>query len=338
MRNSANRLKTVNNGSYNTHFAYDGDNNRISKSIGASVTRYLLDTQVGLAVVLRETSGTNITNYLHHSTGIYAVEQNNVWDNVLQDGLGSVRMQHGTEVEATISHSPYGVEFDKIGTFTGTFGYAGEQVDENQLSYNRARYYSPTNGTFTGLDPFEGYEDEPLSLNGYSYVHGNPINLTDESGENPLALLGIAGLVGAGVGAVYAARQWDLSNSGECGCDAQKWARSTDRSGWILERTFIAGVMALNGAMLAMSLPITVTASVGLLGGTLGLLEGLDEFQFNPNPCTQLKRDLGILNYITSIIAALLIAGSLGGGGTPAPQRQWRTCSKEANGANACTY
>jgi hypothetical protein len=57
---SANRLKTVNNGSYNTHFAYNGDNNRVSKSIGASVTRYLLDTQAGLAVVLRETNGANI--------------------------------------------------------------------------------------------------------------------------------------------------------------------------------------------------------------------------------------------------------------------------------------
>jgi RHS repeat-associated protein len=193
---SANRLKTVNNGSYNTHFAYNGDNNRVSKSIGALVTRYLLDTQAGLAVVLRETNGATITNYLHNTTGIYAVEQANAWDNLLQDGLGSVRMQYGTDVEATISHSPYGVEFDKIGTFTGTFGYAGEQIDENELSYNRARYYSPTIGTFTGLDPFEGYEDEPLSLNGYSYVHGNPINLTDASGENPLALLGIAGLVG----------------------------------------------------------------------------------------------------------------------------------------------
>jgi len=46
-------------------------------------------------------------------------------------------------------------------------------------------------GTFTALDPFEGIHERPMSLNGYGYVHGNPINLTDASGEFPLALAAI---------------------------------------------------------------------------------------------------------------------------------------------------
>ena len=53
----------------------------------------------------------------------------------------------------------------------------------NGLLYLRARYYAPTLGIFPSLDPFEGTMQRPLSLNGYSWVEGNPINLTDPSGN-----------------------------------------------------------------------------------------------------------------------------------------------------------
>jgi RHS repeat-associated protein len=75
---------------------------------------------------------------------------------------------------------PYGS--GSVGTSQTSYGFTGEQTDNNGLVYLRARYYDPTIGAFTALDPFEGSVHNPMSLNGYSYVKGNPINLTDPSG------------------------------------------------------------------------------------------------------------------------------------------------------------
>ena len=49
----------------------------------------------------------------------------------------------------------------------------------------RARTYNPRLGAFTSVDPIEGIMSRSASRNGYSYVEGNPTNLTDPSGECP---------------------------------------------------------------------------------------------------------------------------------------------------------
>ncbi|QPC82469.1 RHS repeat-associated core domain-containing protein [Phototrophicus methaneseepsis] len=103
---------------------------------------------------------------------------------MLQDGLGSIRAEvdASADVLTSQSYAPYGLPFNISGNFTSPFGFTGEQVDSNGLNYNRARYYNPMIGTFTALDPFEGIQNRPMSLNGYSWVEGNPINLTDAIG------------------------------------------------------------------------------------------------------------------------------------------------------------
>ena len=62
--------------------------------------------------------------------------------------------------------------------------YKGEQRDaEANLVYLRARHYDPTTGSFISKDPVEGALTIPQSQNGYSYVHHDPINLSDPSGK-----------------------------------------------------------------------------------------------------------------------------------------------------------
>ncbi|NDJ78631.1 MAG: RHS repeat-associated core domain-containing protein, partial [Chloroflexi bacterium] len=63
------------------------------------------------------------------------------------------------------------------------FGFTGEPTDANGLIHLRARYYAPSLGTFLSQDPHPGVWTVPGSLNGYGYVHGNPANWTDPSGE-----------------------------------------------------------------------------------------------------------------------------------------------------------
>jgi hypothetical protein len=51
------------------------------------------------------------------------------------------------------------------------------------MMYLRARYYSPAQGRFVSRDVWEGNYNNPLSLNKWGYVEGNPINYTDPSGH-----------------------------------------------------------------------------------------------------------------------------------------------------------
>lgn len=62
------------------------------------------------------------------------------------------------------------------------FGFTGEPINANDLVYLRSRYYNPDLGTFLSLDPSEGDITIPMSLNGYAYAYGNPVNNTDPSG------------------------------------------------------------------------------------------------------------------------------------------------------------
>jgi RHS repeat-associated protein len=86
-------------------------------------------------------------------------------------------------VVSSQSYNPMGVPATDYGK---GFGFTGEQTDANGLLYLRARYYAPSKGVFTALDPFEGLQDRPMSLNGYSWVEGNVPNWIDPSGELPL--------------------------------------------------------------------------------------------------------------------------------------------------------
>ena len=50
-------------------------------------------------------------------------------------------------------------------------------------SYQRGRLYDPVTGRFNRLDPFYGEDTDPQSFHKYTYVHGDPINNIDPTGE-----------------------------------------------------------------------------------------------------------------------------------------------------------
>ena len=68
-----------------------------------------------------------------------------------------------------------------------TIFYNGESIDARTGLYNfRARWYSASNGRFERLDPFAGNPNDPLSFNKYGFVHGDPANGVDPSGETAI--------------------------------------------------------------------------------------------------------------------------------------------------------
>ena len=53
------------------------------------------------------------------------------------------------------------------------------------MLYLRARYYNPADGRFQSRDTWGGDYNNPLSLNRWGYVEGNPVNFVDSSGNIP---------------------------------------------------------------------------------------------------------------------------------------------------------
>ncbi len=196
--NRANRLTQRGTDTY----TYDGFGNRVSQTVNNATTHYLLD--LPLDTILTATTATRTDHYIHVGAGIHSHKQTNgTWHWLLEDGLGSIRAEidNLAMVSAAQNYAPYGAPFGTVGTFASPYAYTGEYTDPSGQVYLRARYYNPAIGTFTALDPVMGVAAVPMSLNGYSYVHNNPVNWTDPSGEflPVIAVIGL-GILGGAVG------------------------------------------------------------------------------------------------------------------------------------------
>lgn len=90
------------------------------------------------------------------------------------------------EVTKTYKYDAFGVEKDISDSDTNAFRYCGEYYDkETATVYLRARYYNPSTGRFISRDSFAGKNEDPLSLNLYTYCENNPIYGIDPSGHMP---------------------------------------------------------------------------------------------------------------------------------------------------------
>lgn len=188
----ANRMLSYNDGVNTTQYRYTGTGERHQKTVGSTVSDYLLDLQPCLAVVLAEYQGGGVTRFAHGPRGILAQEHSSGgWRWMLQDGLGSVRgvSDPTPAILESRFYKPYGERLPygggSVGSSQTMYGFTGEQEDSNKLLYLRARHYNGLIGVFTSLDPFEGIPSRPMSLNGYSWVEGNVPNAVDPTGMCP---------------------------------------------------------------------------------------------------------------------------------------------------------
>ena len=66
--------------------------NRVSQTVGATVTEYLLDTQPGLAKVIQSDDGTNVNRFVHDPRGIHSQKDSSGnWVQILQDAISVCR-------------------------------------------------------------------------------------------------------------------------------------------------------------------------------------------------------------------------------------------------------
>src|SRR5690606_38597614 len=123
-----------------------------------------------------------------YTYGIGRISQLELYGNTpeyfITDALGSVRQltHESSAVLMTQSYDPYGNVISNNGSMDSIYGYTGEQTDATGNVYLRARYYNPTDRRFISRDTWAGDVNNPLSLNRWNYVEGNPVNYVDPSG------------------------------------------------------------------------------------------------------------------------------------------------------------
>jgi RHS repeat-associated protein len=180
-----------------TTITYDGDGNRVEKSVNGIVTKYLVDDGInptGYSQVVIEDSTLNGGEEEQYVYGLERISQrwsptSGTWNVSFYgyDGHGSVRFVTDPTgaVTDTYDYDAFGNLLHITGTTPDVYRFAAEQWDPDlNLYYNRARYLNTATGRFWSVDMEEGVSTEPLSLHRYLYTTADPVNMVDPSGND----------------------------------------------------------------------------------------------------------------------------------------------------------
>ena len=184
------QLESISGGS-TASFGYDPFGRRSSKTFGGTTTKLLYD---GPNVVQETVGGTatgNLITGLSPDT-IYSRTTSTGTDSYLsnlQKSTVALANSEGT-VKTSYTYDPFGSTTSEGTASTNPYQYTGRENDGTSLQYNRARYYSPTNGRFISQDP-KGFAGSGANL--YQYTLGDPINFTDPTGRDILGDIEEAG-------------------------------------------------------------------------------------------------------------------------------------------------
>lgn len=176
--------------------AYDGDGNRVSKTVAGNTTNYLVTdlNPTGFVQVLEEVAAGSVVRA--YSYGLTLLNQRQIVAGTPTtsfygyDGHGSVRFLTDVTgaVTDTYDYDAFGNLVNSTGATPNNYLFAGEQFDPDLgLYYNRSRYLDVRLGRFINMDVYEGNSQDPLSLHKYLYVSDDPANLVDPSGNEGLA-------------------------------------------------------------------------------------------------------------------------------------------------------
>ena len=175
-----NRL-TKATGSHTATYQYDADGIRQSKTVDGLTTTHVLDG----TDVAADITGADKTEYVR-GINLICMKKNGQMYYYLFDAHGNVVQmvdQNGNIVN-NYTYDEWGNTKSQTEGIENPFKYCGEYFDkETGLYYLRARYYDPTIGRFISEDSEWGKDNDPLSLNLYTYCQNDPVRYMDPSGH-----------------------------------------------------------------------------------------------------------------------------------------------------------
>ncbi|WP_026295136.1 RHS repeat-associated core domain-containing protein [Sediminispirochaeta bajacaliforniensis] len=179
-----NRLKTLQEGTKFSSYAYDPWGERVSVIADGARTYFFFK---GYEVRFEGTTTTVSSGYFANEIRI--AQRKSVYEDsalaseellyVHIDHLGSaVRMtDESGAVVSSLAYSPYGETLYASGDENTPYQFTGQHNDGNGIYYYGARYYDPYLGRFLQADSvLDG-------LNRYAYCRNNPVVYTDPTGE-----------------------------------------------------------------------------------------------------------------------------------------------------------
>ncbi|MDZ4851880.1 MAG: putative Ig domain-containing protein [Pirellulaceae bacterium] len=174
-------------GTHHIVYAYDAAGNRVTQTNASVETRFLVDTNRSLPVVIEEYTpgGLLLASYVYGNNRI-SQTRSGVTSIYHADGLGSVRQMTSLDGAVTdqYTYDAFGLEIARTGSTINPYRFTGEPRDPaTGLDYLRARYYDPALGRFASTDPFAGIPRNPLTLHRYLYAGADPVNRTDPTGR-----------------------------------------------------------------------------------------------------------------------------------------------------------
>jgi len=206
------QLISLTSNSTASNYAYSGlaNNERVTATTGGTPTGY----QNGEEGLANQTTGNTTTSWTRDPAGTLISQRTGTTHAYyLTDALGSVLALVDTTgtIGASYTYDPYGITTTS-GTPLATsnpWRYTSGYQDPTGLYHLNARYYDPSLGRFTQLDPSG---QDPFS---YAYVNNDPINGADPSGTGLFST--IAKTVGGAVGTVLAVGVFCTATAG-VGC------------------------------------------------------------------------------------------------------------------------
>ena len=174
-------------------YQYDVDGNCTQKVDNNGITNFVVDRNQRFAQVVHEMDVQNAIQVTYtHGDDLISQDRTANISYYHYDGLGSTRSLTDFlgQVTDTYDYNAYGTMLDQSRTTDNSYLYTGEQFDSALDNYYlRARYYDLAVGRFTAMDSWMGRTQDPATLHKYLYVHGDPINGIDPSGNATLSQL-----------------------------------------------------------------------------------------------------------------------------------------------------